>query len=830
MNQPTPIQKTTSLSRLVRNGFLAVLPAIASAALAQTDSAPAAAAPAPTDNDVVTLSPFTVSTEKDVGYRASNSIAGTRTNTAIKDIPVNIQVFTKDLADDLIIKNQVDFEAYNGSLVYGGADRFSDNPIQQPYQDFLVRGFRQNWGLRDGVREYDPIDMQAFSRVEVVKGPVAALYGLAYPGGVMNNITKTVDFSKNFGNIRFTLGNEGDYRATLDVNATGTAFGQKIGIRVNGADEKTKDVRAHSEGKVTFENVLLAWEPFPTTSIEFMTEHGYREKPNGLQYFSTGTPASEAGSHADVPLQIARANIPWDWNWSNGKDMRSLETNVYRAKINQRIGDNLNVTGYIQYSSRLNIDGNGWDANGSGGADSWESQGSGLDLANNRIISTYHYRDWGNKMHAYGVTGVYKLDTNIVKSTFAFGTNVWGEKEQSRASGPYNPNDTSSTGYVNAALQTAIYVPITANIDTTNVPANPPPNLAPESLGGPNGNGYHSENNSNDYYFFNWQGSWWNDRIKTNVGINRTNIKLIAWNNGASPTPDNVYTASKWSPLFGAVFDITHDVSFFITHGTSLFPDSTKDSFGHQFSPQSGSSWEGGFKVDVLEGKISGTVSYFDITQTGGTQSAPYHDNLNTQIWDSLTAAQRAIQFPGKTRDDLFAAGDIIAGGKQESKGVDLDLIFQATRQLQIVTSFEHVNHHFVTSTDPSVPVGTTYQYAQKDHWGVIGKYTFTDGDLKNLFLGMGVSGGSKSLQDYIQWNGSLVARYEPGRTVGELFAGYRMKVGKQALLFQANVKNLFKTPDYVGWKSTGSSTILATQRYSIPTPMVFRFTVGLDF
>ena len=58
---------------------------------------------------------------------------------------MNIQVFTKDLADDFLIRSQVDFEAYNAALVYGGNDTFSDNPIQQPYQELLVRGFRQNW-------------------------------------------------------------------------------------------------------------------------------------------------------------------------------------------------------------------------------------------------------------------------------------------------------------------------------------------------------------------------------------------------------------------------------------------------------------------------------------------------------------------------------------------------------------------------------------------------------------------------------------------------------------------------------------------------------------
>jgi outer membrane receptor protein involved in Fe transport len=751
-----------------------------------------------------------------VGYRASNSVAGTRTNTAIKDIPVNIQVFTKELAEDLIIKNQVDFEAYNAALVNGGADRFSDNPIQQSYQNFLFRGFRQNWGLRDGIREYDPIDTQALSRVEVVKGPVAALYGLAYPGGVMNNITKTVDFAKDFTSIRLTGGWEGDYRATLDSNVTGNVKNQRIGIRLNGVYEKTKDVREHSEGKVEFKNVQFAWQPTPTTQVEYMIEEGYRAKPGGLGYISLGNEAGAPGNHSDIPLQIARPGVGWDWNWSNGVNPDSLEVHMYRGKITQKIGENFQVQGYMQYSSRLEIPGQGWDFSGSGGSDSWESAGSGYDAATNTITSTYHYRDWGNQMHAYGATGVYTLNFEKMKNTFAFGGNVWREDELSRASRPLNP--------------AASAVKYTANVGVrTPVPPYPPTDLVPETDGGPNGNGYHHEDNSNDYYFANWQASFLDDRVKTNIGINRTNMKLVTWNNGASMSPDNTFKASKWSPLYGVVFAVTKEISIFGVHSTSLFPDSTKDSFGNQFSPIVGTNWEGGVKVELLDGKISGTVSYYQIKQTGGTQNAPNHENLNTQTWDRLSDAERALRFPGKTRADLFATGDIVAGGEAESKGIDIDLVFQPTRQLQIVTSFTHVDHKFVTSAIPDT-IGQTFPQAIKDRYSLLGKYTFTDGALKNFAFGAGVWGGSKSLQDYQTWNGKQVARYEPARTVAELFAIYRFKLANYDASIQLNLKNILKTPDYVGWKATGSSAVLATERYEVPTPIVYRLTFGLDF
>ncbi|HWL17103.1 MAG TPA: TonB-dependent receptor plug domain-containing protein, partial [Opitutus sp.] len=276
MNDPTQRPNIHRRPGLIRAGFFLALPALGTAGFAQQSGAAA-----PADGEVVTLSPFNVSTERDSGYRASNSIAGTRTNTPIKDIPLNIQVFTKDFYDDLLITNQVDLERYNASLVNGGADTRSSNPIQQAYNAFLFRGFVQNWGLRDGIRQYDPIDTQGLARVEVVKGPAGPLYGLSYAGGVMNSITKQVDFRENFTSLRASVQNEGEYRGTIDANYTGNVGGGKFGVRFNGAHADTKDERAHSDGTVRYAQLNLEWQPFPNTQLKFLMEDGYREKNNG---------------------------------------------------------------------------------------------------------------------------------------------------------------------------------------------------------------------------------------------------------------------------------------------------------------------------------------------------------------------------------------------------------------------------------------------------------------------------------------------------------------------------------------------------------------------
>src|SRR6185503_13607737 len=52
-------------------------------------------------NETITLSPFTVTTDKDNGYGATNSISGSRVNTPIKDLPIPIQVITNDFISDI---------------------------------------------------------------------------------------------------------------------------------------------------------------------------------------------------------------------------------------------------------------------------------------------------------------------------------------------------------------------------------------------------------------------------------------------------------------------------------------------------------------------------------------------------------------------------------------------------------------------------------------------------------------------------------------------------------------------------------------------------------
>jgi len=69
--------------------------------------------------EVVELSPFQVDASKDRGYRATNSISGSRLNTAIKDIPMPIEVITEEFVRDTGSKDLRESLRYSAGIVVG---------------------------------------------------------------------------------------------------------------------------------------------------------------------------------------------------------------------------------------------------------------------------------------------------------------------------------------------------------------------------------------------------------------------------------------------------------------------------------------------------------------------------------------------------------------------------------------------------------------------------------------------------------------------------------------------------------------------------------------
>ena len=176
---------------------------------------------------------------RESSYKNTTSFSGTKTATAIRDIPQTINYVTKEVILD-----------QGASTVNDVVKNVSGVSQYTTYNDFSIRGFRttgnRNSGnLLNGMRAQTSLwsasSLANIERVEVIKGPAAALFGNAAPGGVINRVTKK-PLLKNQNSISVgvgswnTLKTYGDFTGPLNPKKT-------LLYRLNLGYEKTDSFR-----------------------------------------------------------------------------------------------------------------------------------------------------------------------------------------------------------------------------------------------------------------------------------------------------------------------------------------------------------------------------------------------------------------------------------------------------------------------------------------------------------------------------------------------------------------------------------------------------------
>jgi iron complex outermembrane receptor protein len=185
---------------------------------------------------------------RETTYKSNYSLVGTRTSTALMDVPQSISTVTKELMEDR--------QAYRLTEVVknvAGVTQYSH------YDDFTIRGFRNGYesgfrllnGLRSGFSFGNAFTQAPLTvnleRVEVLKGPGAALFGDINPGGTINMVTKK-PLADARQAVTFSTGSFNTMRATADF--TGPLNDkQNMLYRFNAGYEKTNSFRNVNDSK-----------------------------------------------------------------------------------------------------------------------------------------------------------------------------------------------------------------------------------------------------------------------------------------------------------------------------------------------------------------------------------------------------------------------------------------------------------------------------------------------------------------------------------------------------------------------------------------------------
>lgn len=310
------------------------------------------------DDEIIELSPFEVDASNDKGYRATNTISGTRLSTPIKDIPMPIEVLTEEFLEDtgsndlrealryssgILLESQNDFDSPGGeaSQTPGKVNNPSGLSGSVYRTSFKIRGFQTDSVLRDGFRRRHATDSINVSRVEVVRGPASLLYGVGNFGGVVNYLVKqpSTEYS---GSVSLAVGSDDFIRTTFDVtnklNEAGT-----IAYRISGAFQEAGSFTDFDDEQHYFIAPIISFRPSDRTEILIDTEFG-SQKRDGIGWKSLRSVDSNFvnwdGGEAGGFLEV-NGKDPKTFRWSGPDTYNHNESSNLQIKLTQKLTDKL---------------------------------------------------------------------------------------------------------------------------------------------------------------------------------------------------------------------------------------------------------------------------------------------------------------------------------------------------------------------------------------------------------------------------------------------------------------------------------------------------------
>ncbi|MCB1120754.1 MAG: TonB-dependent receptor plug domain-containing protein, partial [Verrucomicrobiae bacterium] len=256
----------TSALRISLSGGLLAFLLVGSSSLAQEAQ----------EEEIYELSPFSITSQEDTGYAATNTLAGTRLRSELKDLAGAVQVVTEEFLKDTGSTNVEDLFLYttntevsgpDGYFGNGGADRRDFNGSTR------VRGLAEPDRTRNFFLSDIGLDTYNTDRVTIAKGPNAILFGLGSPAGLYNSNLKQ-SFMEDATEISLRYGSWGAHREVLDVNRV--FIEDVLSFRLIGLNNQNKFRQKPSyEDEQRLYGAML-FKPFEKTTIRANLEVGSR--------------------------------------------------------------------------------------------------------------------------------------------------------------------------------------------------------------------------------------------------------------------------------------------------------------------------------------------------------------------------------------------------------------------------------------------------------------------------------------------------------------------------------------------------------------------------
>lgn len=225
------------------------------------------------DDATIVLSPFVVNATDDQGFQATNTLAGTRLRSSLKDIASPISVFTPELLKNIAATNVQDALRY--SINVENENEFAPDDgegisISSTTQN-RVRGLAAASPTRGFFKTNFRADTYNTDRMTVASGPNSILFGIGSPAGILDGTPIRASTARPVGEISFRTDNFKSHRATLDVGVP--IVKDVLAVRFAELDQKMKTFRTPEYDDERRHFATLTYQPFKSTTIYASYEH-----------------------------------------------------------------------------------------------------------------------------------------------------------------------------------------------------------------------------------------------------------------------------------------------------------------------------------------------------------------------------------------------------------------------------------------------------------------------------------------------------------------------------------------------------------------------------
>lgn len=661
------------------------------------------------ERDVIELDEFNVSAEDASGYRATNSITATGIGTRIMDVPIPINILTKDFIQDTNITEMREAMEYVPGII--------TTPRNE--SEYTVRGFTGNISYRNGQYRRQNYTAWNMDRVEVTKGPAAVFFGAVRDGGVINYITTRPVLDKTFTDVNVAVGSYDHYKAGFFHNFP---LNDRLAFRIGAGilDQKGKamyDYRyEHYVGasmlwKVAENHQIVLDLEAVNRNNYMMSSRGYAIShdeylfnpsiplfnANGTAYTSqqwlnSQGRGSEAAFNMFAPI-YPDPNDPYGRYWGFSPDSyERFKSRTVDLEYLGRFGEN------IVWSTQLNYAHDGQPGMRSNNGDT-------TPLADGTVL--FRFEEWNNIRDSYNMKHklTWRFDVGATSHTLQLGYDY--QEVNFDKPGVIQPNG----NYGGSKLSNFIhYDPMTDGVIYGEE------EMAKNGVQDFNVTRYIVEKLSGAYIVN--QTRMFEDKLHLLYGVRRnwlSNNKTtysVPVNNAANT--DDLPRPKGWTPQGGIVFQPKPDLSFFAVWSQSIQPNFQVDADGNTAKPRETTGVDIGIKTDLLGGRISSTLTYYTLEKT----------NLTTRDTEREIETGRSPWY--------------FYGNTQESEGIELDLNLSPVDNYQLVLGYSHMFYAKTTESSNPALIGRALTYTPEDKVTMWNRYRFDRGPLKDVVVGLG--------------------------------------------------------------------------------------------